>query len=76
MEMSGQPHTPAVLHPEKTPGTHWVGDWLGPRAGLDAKRKNPAPAGDLKPVVQLQPSHHTDWATFIFYLISDLCIKN
>jgi hypothetical protein len=21
---------------ERTPGTHWIGDWVGPRAGLDA----------------------------------------
>jgi len=26
-----------------TPGTHWIGDWVGPRAGLDsvAERKMP-----------------------------------
>jgi len=26
-----------------TPSTHWIGDWVGPRAGLDvvAKGKNP-----------------------------------
>jgi hypothetical protein len=28
-----QPHfTPG----ERTPGTHWIGDWVGPGAGLDA----------------------------------------
>jgi hypothetical protein len=21
---------------ERTPGTHWIGGWVGPRAGLDA----------------------------------------
>jgi hypothetical protein len=21
---------------ERVPGTHWIGDWVGPRAGLDA----------------------------------------
>jgi hypothetical protein len=30
-EMIGQLHAPAALHP----GTHWIGGWLGPRAGLD-----------------------------------------
>jgi hypothetical protein len=20
---------------ERVPGTHWIGDWVGPRAGLD-----------------------------------------
>jgi hypothetical protein len=22
-------------HGERTPGTHWIGGWVGPRAGLD-----------------------------------------
>jgi hypothetical protein len=28
-------------HRERTPGTHWIGGWVGPRAGLDtvSKRK-------------------------------------
>jgi hypothetical protein len=21
---------------ERAPGAHWIGDWVGPRAGLDA----------------------------------------
>jgi hypothetical protein len=26
-------------------GTHWIGDWMGPRSGLDlvTRRKNPSP---------------------------------
>jgi hypothetical protein len=24
---------------EKAPGTHWIGGWVGPRAGLDAAEK-------------------------------------
>jgi hypothetical protein len=24
---------------ERTPGTHWTGDWVGPRAGLDAEAR-------------------------------------
>jgi hypothetical protein len=28
---------PRSLYPrEKTPGTHWLGGWMVPRAGLDA----------------------------------------
>jgi hypothetical protein len=43
--------TPRPLYPRvKAPGTHWIGDRVGPRAGLDAvvKRKIPdiAPAGN------------------------------
>jgi len=39
----GQLHALAVR--ERAPGTHWIGDWMGPKAGLDAvvKRKIPRP---------------------------------
>jgi hypothetical protein len=41
---------------ERALGTHWIGGWVGPRAGLDAvaEKKKPAPASnqtpDVKPV--------------------------
>jgi len=49
----GQLHEPAKLAPhpdERVPSTHWIGNWVGLRAGLDAVvkiKKNPiiAPAG-------------------------------
>jgi hypothetical protein len=44
MEVSGQLHAPCRFTPkERAPGTHWIGDWVGPRAVLDAvvKRKFP-----------------------------------
>jgi hypothetical protein len=36
---------------EKAPGTHWIGDWVGPRAILDVvvKRKIPNPHQELNP---------------------------
>jgi hypothetical protein len=34
MEMSGQLHSPA--RGERIRGTHWIGGWVGPKAGLDA----------------------------------------
>jgi hypothetical protein len=43
---------------ERTPGTHWIGGWVGPRAGLDAVAKREkflAPAGNrilIAPIVQ------------------------
>jgi hypothetical protein len=38
MGVSGQHHASAALYPvEGTPGTHWIGGWVGPRAGLDAE---------------------------------------
>jgi hypothetical protein len=37
MGVSGQRHALAALYPgERTPGTHWIGGWVGPRVGLDA----------------------------------------
>jgi hypothetical protein len=36
---------------ERAPGTHWIGGWVGPRAGLDtvAKQKIPSPCRDSNP---------------------------
>jgi hypothetical protein len=40
MGVSGQRHAPTALYPgERTPGTHWTGGWVDPRAGLDAEAK-------------------------------------
>jgi hypothetical protein len=52
---------------ERTPGTHWIGGWVGPRAVLDAvvKRKIPSPRRELNPrtpIVQLVSQLYTDWA--------------
>jgi hypothetical protein len=29
---------------ERAPGTHWIGGWVGPRAGLDAVVKRTFPS--------------------------------
>jgi hypothetical protein len=39
LEVSGQLHAPAALAPEKSPGTHFIGGWVDPRAGLDDMEK-------------------------------------
>jgi hypothetical protein len=41
---------------KSAPGTHWIGGWVGPRAGLDAvvKRKVPSPWRDSNPPI-IQP---------------------
>jgi hypothetical protein len=36
MAVSGQLHATAALTLRKPPVAHWIGDWVGPRAGLDA----------------------------------------
>jgi hypothetical protein len=43
---------------ERTVGTHWIGSWVGPKAGLDVVLKSeklpfPAPNGSRTPTVQL-----------------------
>jgi hypothetical protein len=35
MGLGGQHHVVASLPPGKRPGTHCIGGWVGPRAGLD-----------------------------------------
>jgi hypothetical protein len=47
-----QLHAPAALSQgERTPGTHWIGGWVGPRADSDAmeNRKIPTPTGNRTP---------------------------
>jgi hypothetical protein len=39
MRVSGQLHVPAALPPGKRPGTHCIGGWVGPRAGLGGCEK-------------------------------------
>jgi hypothetical protein len=39
MGVCGQLHAPAALPPGKRPSTHCIGDWVGPRAGLDGCEK-------------------------------------
>jgi hypothetical protein len=44
--------TPRPLYTQgNSPGTHWIGGWVGPRAVLDAvvKRKIPSPRRESKP---------------------------
>jgi hypothetical protein len=68
MEVSGQLHASAALPPrEIAPGTHWIGGWVGPRAGLDAvvKRKISSPRRESNPrtpIVQPVAQRFTDWA--------------
>jgi hypothetical protein len=50
MEVSGQLHALTTL----PPGTHWMGDWVGPqsRSGCCGEEKNLATAGNGTPAVQ------------------------
>jgi hypothetical protein len=63
MWVSGHRNAPAALYPrERTPGTHWTGGWVGPRAVRDTKaRRNilcPCRGSKLdRPVVQSGARH-------------------
>jgi hypothetical protein len=39
LEVSGQLHARPLYPHGKSPGTHWIGGWVGPKAGLDAVMK-------------------------------------
>jgi hypothetical protein len=40
MGVSGQRQAPAALYRRgKDPGAHWIGGWVGPRAGLDTEAR-------------------------------------
>jgi hypothetical protein len=56
MEVGGKLHDPAVLSPGKFLGILLIGDWMGPRASLDAvvKRKIPSSCWDSNPPI-IQP---------------------
>jgi len=61
-EVGGQRHAPAALRPGKSSGTHCIGGWVGPRAGLDGCGKShPIPGSDPR-TIQPVASRYTDCA--------------
>jgi len=62
MEVGGQSHVPAALPPGKSPGTHCIGSWVGPRASLDGCGKSRTLPGFDPRTVQPVASRYTDWA--------------
>ena len=62
MGLGGQRHALAAIPPEKGPRTHCTGGWLGPRAGLDGRRKSRLPPGFDPWAVQPVARRYTDHA--------------
>jgi len=59
--VDGQRHSPAALLPGKSPGTHRIGGWVGPTAGLDGcGNSRPTPPGFDPRTVQIVASRYTD----------------
>jgi hypothetical protein len=58
---------PCFYPQETTPGTHWTGGWVGPRAGLDTEDRGKIlfPCRETnpgRPVIQPVVRHCTAWA--------------
>jgi len=43
---TGQQHAPAAMYFRERPGTHFIGGWVGPRAGLDGRKISSPPGFD------------------------------
>jgi hypothetical protein len=74
-------HPSSFTTREKAPGTHWIGGWVGPRAGLDDMDKRKfltLPRLELRPlVVQPVARRYTDYAipALIICLVLSLFLK-
>jgi hypothetical protein len=60
MEVGGQRHALAALHPGKKPGTHCTGGWVGPKGRSGQVRKISPPSGFDPRTVQPVVSRYTD----------------
>ena len=58
--VGGQRHASTALPLGKRPGTHCIGGWVGPRAGLDGRGKSRQPPGFDPRTVQPVASRPTD----------------
>ena len=52
--------TPRPLYPRERPGTHCIGGWVDPRAGLDGCGESHPPPGFDPQTVQSVASRYTD----------------
>jgi hypothetical protein len=57
--MNGQLHAPVTL----TPGCHWIGGWLGPRASLDVMEERKISRSTREQSYSRPARSYTDWAT-------------
>ena len=60
MGVGGQRHASAALPAGNRPGTHCIGVWMGPRAGIDGCGKSRPPQGFDPRTAQPVASRYTD----------------
>jgi hypothetical protein len=71
--------TPQPLYPrEKAPSTHWIGGWVGPRAGLDNVEKTKfltLPGLELRPLGHPARSQSLYWLRYpsSYYSLIGVC---
>jgi hypothetical protein len=80
MGVVGQHHAPAALPPGKRHGTHFVGEWVGPRAGQDRRGKSRPRQGRPDRLALSEPSHRLDHRLEISGLsrptVKRKCVRN
>jgi hypothetical protein len=70
MGVGGQHHAPAALPLGKRPGTHCIGGWVGPRAGLHWCGKSRFPHGFNPRTIQPVASCYTNYTIPAHYLLT------
>jgi hypothetical protein len=64
------------LYPRERPGTHCIGGWMGPRAGLEGCGKSRPPPGFDPRTMQPVASGCTDWAIPVWLCYSPIIERN
>jgi hypothetical protein len=77
MEINCRIYAPGGYACEKCPHIRWIGDWMGPRAGLNMKdkRKILASFGSSRPINQPIARYSTDWAMSAFIFIVSIVLS-
>jgi hypothetical protein len=68
MRLSGQRHLPVALPPRNSPGFHCIGNWVGPRTGMDWGGKDRSQPGFDPRTVQFVASLKIDNGLIINYI--------
>jgi hypothetical protein len=68
--------TPRSSYPQERPGTHRIGGWMGPRAGLEKCGKSRSPPGFDPRTIQPAARRYTDYAIPAHYPASVLFVSS